>query len=82
MATPKEYIRLKREVEGAEKAASRAEGALEEVMKRIKDEFGCTSLDSAKKKLAQLSSKESKCKEDFEAAVEEYREKWEDNETN
>ncbi len=78
MADLKKYIELKRKVETAQQKADRAEGALQQVMKQLKSEFGCTTLDAAKKKLLLLTKQESKAKKEFDSAVKEFEEKWED----
>ena len=72
----KDYLQLKKEAEEAQQQADKAEGALEGVMKRLKDEFGCKSLESAEKKLKELEKIEKKAKKDFAAAVEKFEEDW------
>jgi len=76
MSTLKKYMELKKKVEQAQQKADKAEGALEQVMKRLKEEFGCATLELAKRKLKLLQKQEQKAKTDFEEAVETFEEKW------
>lgn len=71
-----DYLRLKKKVESAQQQADQAEGALGEVMKQLKKEFGCTTLKEAKKKLKQLERQKESSKEDFETAVEKFEDDW------
>lgn len=52
-----EYTSLRREVERKQREADRAQGALEQVKKQLKEEFACTSLEEAEKLLRQLERK-------------------------
>ncbi len=76
----KEYTELKRKTEEAQQNADKAEGALEQVMKQLKDDFDCSTLTEAKKKLKQLQKQEEKITTEFEEAIESFEEKWEDEE--
>ncbi len=78
MSTIQKYMELKRKVEKAQQKADKAEGALEQVMKQLKEEFDCPTLESAKKKLKLLKAQEEKAKDAFEEAVEEFEEKWDE----
>jgi len=51
-----------------------------EVMKQLKKEFGCSTLNEAKRKLKQLEKQEVESKEKFDSAVEKFEEDWPDNE--
>ena len=72
----KDYLKLKKEAEEAQQQADKAEGTLEGVMKRLKEEFGCKTLKEAEKKLKELEKIESKSKKDFNTAVEKLEEDW------
>lgn len=74
--TEEQYRKLKREVEEAKSEADRAKGALEHLMKRLKEEFKCDTLKEAKALLAELEGKETKALKIFEQLMEEYEEKW------
>ena len=77
MSKIQNYMDLKKKVEEAQQNADKAQGALEQITNRLKDEFGCTTLEAAKKKLKNLEKEEEKAKTAFEDAVEEFEEKWE-----
>lgn len=79
MAKIDKYLRLKKQVETAQQRADQAEGALGEVTKQLKKEFGCSTLSEAKKKLKQLERQEASSKEEFDNAVEEFESKWNKN---
>ena len=76
MAKIDKYLKLKRQVEEAQQKASQAEGALGEVMNQLKKEFNCNTLAEAKKKLKQLEKDEQQSEEEFEAAVEKFKDDW------
>jgi len=78
MAKLDEYLRLKEKVESAQQEADQAEGAEKEVMKQIKGEFGCSTLNDAKRMLKQKRKQEADSKEKFDAAFERFEEDWSD----
>lgn len=47
---------LKKKIEDAKTRKAKAEGALEQAMTRLKDEFGCSTIDEAEEKLKQLQT--------------------------
>ena len=72
------YLALKRRVESAQQKADQADGAIGEVMKQLKKEFGCSTLNEAKRKLKQLEKQEVESKEKFDSAVEKFENDWPD----
>lgn len=70
----KEYLLIKKEAEDAQQQADKAEGALEEVMKRLKDEFGCSTLEAAEKEMEKRKKEETKTNKAFKKAVDKYNE--------
>lgn len=78
MAKLDKYLNLKKKVESAQQKADQAEGGLSEVMKQLKHEFGCNTLNEAKRKLKQMESQEADSKERFDAALEKFEEDWPD----
>ena len=74
--TEDQYRRLKREVEEAKAEADRARGSLDQLMKRLKDEFGCETLKEAKAKLVQVEAKKEIAQEHFETALRAYEKRW------
>jgi len=78
MANLDRYLSLKKRVESAQQEADQAEGAEKEVMKQIKDEFGCNTLNDAKRTLKQERKKEADSKAKFDTAFEQFEEDWSD----
>lgn len=76
----KTFIRLRKEEEEQREKASKAEGALDEIMSSIKKEFNCETLKESQTKLKILQKRKKKKEAEFEKAVEKYEEKWENNE--
>ena len=77
MSDLKEYSKLKDKVDAAQQKASKAEGALGQVKKQLKSDFGCSSLPEANKKLKQLKKQEQKIDSEYDEAVENFKETWE-----
>ncbi len=73
-----EYQTLKRKAEKAKSDVARAEGALEQQMKSLKDEFDCESIEDAEKMLKDLEKKESVAETKYNKELEEFKNKWED----
>jgi len=73
-----EYVNLKRKVEQAQQIADKAEGAMEQVMKQLENEFECSTLKEAEEKLRELKKREAVTKRKFEDAIEGFEEKWKD----
>ena len=71
------FVRLKENVEQKRQEISRAEGALEQELKRLKD-FDCKTLDDAKELLDQLFKQTDEQKEAFEKAFKKFKDKYED----
>ena len=74
-----EILDLKNEVDEFNRKRDEAQGALRQVMKQIKDEFGVATLDKAKQKLASL---QTQCKRDTtkaEQLLKQYRDKWDED---
>jgi hypothetical protein len=77
MSEMKDFIKLKEDVERKRQEINRAEGALEQTLKQLKD-IGCSSLEEAKKKAKQLKTKEETAKEEAEEETRKYREDFND----
>ena len=70
MITLDDLDRLKAEVERRRQEKSRAEGALAEILKRLKSEFGVSSLKEAKTLLQKLDADKQKLEAEFAEAKE------------
>jgi len=78
MATVDEYTQLKKRVDNARQKADKAEGALEEVLRKLKKDFDCKTLTEAKHKLKQLKKEGSDLEAEFETAVKKFKKTWGD----
>ena len=76
MTTINKYLKLKENVEQAVRKANQAEGALNQIMKQLKNEFDCVVLQEAEKKYKKLQRQARMAKEEFENAIEEFEKKW------
>lgn len=76
MSVLKKYMKLKRRVEQAQQKADKADGALEQVMKRLKTEFGVSTLSEAEKKLTVTKKQAEKLQIEFTDRVEKFEEDW------
>jgi len=74
----KEYERLKTKVDRLQREADRAAGIRDEKMGRLKEEFGCKSLDAARKLLKTVEQETEEAEAGYAEALEEFKEKWGD----
>jgi hypothetical protein len=72
------YLRIKERVELSQQKIAKAEGALDEMMKQLKKEFGCKTLQEAKEKLKQSKKQKRILGKKFEKAIEKFEEDWPD----
>jgi predicted transcriptional regulator len=79
MITVERFQKLKRQEEESRREADRAQGALENLLKRLKEEFGCSGEEEAQRLLRRLSKESEKLEASLEEKVkrleEEYGEK-------
>jgi len=68
MANANDLLALKKRVEQAQQEASKATGALEAGMARLKKEFGCDTLEEAQSKLRRMTKETEKAQAEFEEA--------------
>ena len=73
-----EYQRLKKKSETAKSEVSRAEGAIENQMEKLKKEFNCQTVEEAEAMLVELEGKEKELSEEFERKLDEFKQKWGD----
>lgn len=72
------FRQLQQKVERANNDASRARGALDQIMKQLESKFECKDIKSAKKLLSQLEDKQAEAVVALEKAMAEYEKKWHD----
>ena len=76
MSTLKNLEELKARAEKMRQQADRAQGALEQTKKQLKEEFEVDSVEEAEKLLKKMETKERQAKEEFETAQTAFMEKW------
>lgn len=78
MIDEEKFIQLKKQAEEAQTARDKASGQLEFAMKRLKNEFECSSIKEAEAKLKSLTKESEQAEEEFELAIKSFEEKWND----
>jgi hypothetical protein len=81
MSNTDEYLKLKKKADAAQKKADKAQGAYDQILKQLKDEFGCSSLEEAQLLLKKMKKKEKKIVKEFDEAMEAYTKECADNES-
>lgn len=74
--TEEQYKRLKREVEESKAEADRAQGALDQLMVKLKQDFDTNNLVRATKLLGEWAEKVEAAEEAFIKSVQDYEKKW------
>jgi hypothetical protein len=73
-----EYNRLKRRAEELRSQADKAQGGLEQHMRKLKTEFNCDSVEQAEKILEELKSEQNELETSYTKALAEFKKKWKD----
>jgi len=76
MVELKRFEELKRKIEKIRKERDKAEGALDQVMVDLKEEFGCKTIKEAEARMAELKQDAEDSQEKYEAALEDFEKKW------
>lgn len=71
-----DLLKMKEQVETAKQEASKAEGALSQIMLRLKSDFDCKTLDAAKSKLKELEQQASAAEKEFESSFTNFKAKY------
>lgn len=72
-----DLVNIKRAVADALEEKARAAGALDEVMKQLKKEFGCKTLEEAEAKLKQLTEEAEEAEETFTVELAAFKKEYE-----
>ena len=72
MPTIEELNRLRQKVETLKTEASKAEGALGQVMQRLKVVFGCDTIEQAESKLKTLTKDADRSESEFTEAYDDF----------
>ena len=78
--TEQRFNELKDQAEEAQRAASKAEGARDQLLDRLKDDFGCDSLEAGKTLLKKLQKEEATALTELDEALDAYEKKWKQEE--
>jgi len=73
-----EYKEIKKKHEILKSKKDKAEGALDEILKRLSDEFGFDSIEEAEKQLLANKKQLEKIKTELESELEEFSKKWDE----
>jgi len=68
MADAEDYTALKTRIATLQREADRARGELDATMKRIADEYGCSSIKEAKAMMVKLTKEQQEAKQKFDEA--------------
>jgi hypothetical protein len=74
MLTVKQYEELVRQAERGNKDAERAAGARQQLMKQLKEKFGCRTVEQAEKLLDKRQKQRDKAQEAAERLLAEFEE--------
>lgn len=77
MIDEQRFKQLKQRAERARQARDVATGQLEAAMEQLRTEFGCKTVNDAKKVLGQLDKEAKAAEMAFEKAAEDFESKWE-----
>ncbi len=69
-------VELREQVDGMERDKARLGGMAEQVLQRLREEHGCSSLQDGKKKLAKLDKEVARLEKEFSLAMKEFEAKW------
>jgi hypothetical protein len=70
------YDNLKSKVEKLRRRAQKAQGAKDQLMKQLKEEFDCDTLDEAKELKGKLERQEQKLLDQFHVELTEFEQKY------
>jgi len=78
MGLLEQYKELKDKADKAQQNHNKAEGALDQIKRQLKEDFGCSSLKDAKNKLKMLTKEVAEAEKDLQNAMDEFESEWED----
>lgn len=76
MITDEQYQVLRSKAEKLRRQAEKAEGSLETLKKRLKDEFGLDTLEAASAKIKELSESVVKAEQTYTEKLAAFEEEW------
>lgn len=69
---------LKKKVEELQRRADKAQGALDGLVRRLEEEFGCSTLEEAQILLEEFEQEEKDAEKAFKKAMRKFQKKWGD----
>lgn len=76
MVSDKQFRALKRKADEYAKEVSRMEGALDQMLSRLKDEFDCDSLEEAEAKRDKMIRARDKHEKKLDRMLKEFEQEW------
>ena len=76
MTLEQELLDIKKKIDAAKTEKAQIEGALTQLMERLKSEFQLTSIEKAEKALAELKKETARLQEDLDLGMKALREKY------
>lgn len=73
-----QYQKLKVQRDDAQKEMERSKGAYDTLMRQLKEEFGCDSIEAAETYLSELDSEATKLEGEYNEKLESFQTKWKD----
>lgn len=73
-----QYRQLKRKVDEARSTYERANGALSQLMEKLKEDFNCESIDEANELLQKKIKMRDSAEKEFQQALDQFNTKWAD----
>jgi predicted nucleic acid-binding Zn-ribbon protein len=73
-----EFNHLRQKVQKLQRDADKAEGALNEQLKHLKEEFDCDSIEEAEAYLVELEKKVAAAEKIYRKELKEFRKQWGD----
>ena len=73
----KRLLQIKKQIDDSKIEKAQIEGAIDQNLKRLKDEFGVSTLERAKKKLDKLAEEEKELQKKLDKAVDKLEESYE-----
>lgn len=76
MTSVQEFGQWKKKIEGLQRQADRAAGVLDNLRERLKDLYGCSSVEEAEKLLAKLKKQHRMLKDRLDEQLTAFQKKW------
>ncbi len=70
------YNKIKKNVERHKTIIARSEGAISQILEKLKDEYDCSSVKEAEEKLEDLSTKQNKLERRFKKLLADFETEW------